>query len=190
MTANKILKRIAKIEALISKVAQRSSASMPHLRELLQAAKAAVSRVKEAASSRTSSGTAKNSALKHSEPESFAAPQPPKAKRKLSAAGREAIIAATKKRWALKRAEASKAEQEATKKATSKKAVAKSAPSKAAQNPVKKAAPEIVVKKPAVKKSAPAKTAKAQVKKAAKKSAPATAQSKAGGPASTPEVAV
>ena len=33
----------------------------------------------------------------------------PKAKRKLSAAGRKAIIAATKKRWALKRAEAAKA---------------------------------------------------------------------------------
>jgi hypothetical protein len=36
-------------------------------------------------------------------------PEAAKPKRKLSAAGRKAIIAATKKRWALKRAEAAKA---------------------------------------------------------------------------------
>jgi hypothetical protein len=37
----------------------------------------------------------------------------PKPKRKLSAAGRRAIIAATKKYWALKRSEAAKARKQA-----------------------------------------------------------------------------
>jgi hypothetical protein len=48
-------------------------------------------------------------------------PSTPKPKRKLSAAGRKAIIAATKKRWALKRAEAAKAAaRKPTKKKTAK----------------------------------------------------------------------
>jgi hypothetical protein len=49
----------------------------------------------------------------------------PKPKRKLSEAGRKAIVAATKKRWALKRAEAAKTQQAAPKKAAAKKSVAK-----------------------------------------------------------------
>jgi hypothetical protein len=49
----------------------------------------------------------------------------PKPKRELSEAGRKAIVAATKKRWALKRAEAAKAQQAAPKKTAVKKAVAK-----------------------------------------------------------------
>jgi hypothetical protein len=49
----------------------------------------------------------------------------PKPKRKLSEAGRRAIVAATKKRWALKRAEAVKTQQAAPKKTAVKKAVAK-----------------------------------------------------------------
>lgn len=49
----------------------------------------------------------------------------PKPKRKLSEAGRKAIGAATKKRWALKRAEAAKTKQAAPKKTAVKKAVAK-----------------------------------------------------------------
>jgi hypothetical protein len=65
----------------------------------------------------------------------------PKPKRKLSAAGRRAIIAATKKRWALKRAEAAKAQSPVAKKpAPAKKAAAKKA----------------AVKKTATKKTAPA----------------------------------
>ena len=59
-----------------------------------------------------------------------------KPKRKLSAAGRKAIIAATKKRWALKRAEVAKAQSQVAKKSA----------------PAKKAA----VKKAAVKKTPPA----------------------------------
>jgi hypothetical protein len=90
MKANKALKRLAKIEALMSDVTERYSASAPHVRELLQDAKAAVTRAKEAVSLRTSSGTAKNPAVKHSAPMSKATPEPSKPKRKLSAAVRAA----------------------------------------------------------------------------------------------------
>ena len=88
MKANKVLKRLAKIEALILKVTERTSASTPHIRELLRDAKAAVIRAKEAV--QTSSGTAKNPPVKHSEPSSKTTPELSKPKRKLSAAGRAA----------------------------------------------------------------------------------------------------
>ena len=58
MKAKKILKRIAKIEALMSEVTERYSASAPHIREVLQDAKAAVTRAKEAVSLQASSGEA------------------------------------------------------------------------------------------------------------------------------------
>ncbi|MGD0777939.1 MAG: hypothetical protein ABSC05_34575, partial [Candidatus Solibacter sp.] len=92
MKTNKALKRLAKIEALISNVIERYS-SAPHIREALQDAKAAVTRAKEAVSLQASSGTAKNPAVKHSAPASKATPEPPKPKWKLSAAGRKAIVA-------------------------------------------------------------------------------------------------
>ena len=97
MKTNKALKRLAKIEALISDMTERYS-SAPHIREALQDAKAAVARAKEAASLQASSGKAKNPTVKHSQPPSKAKPEPSRPKRKLSAAGRTAIIAATKKR--------------------------------------------------------------------------------------------
>ncbi len=100
MKANKALKRLAKIEALMSGVTERYSASAPHLREVLQDAKAAVTRAKEAVSLQSSSGTAKNPPVKHSEATSKAMRELSKPKRKLSAAGRRAIVAATQKRWA------------------------------------------------------------------------------------------
>src|ERR1019366_2736993 len=60
------------------------------------------------------------------------APEVPKPKRKLSAAGKAAIVAALKKRWAAKRAAAKKAakaqQAPAAKKAAAKKSVAKKAP--------------------------------------------------------------
>src|ERR1035437_10108684 len=123
MTPNKILKRIAKIEAFISKVTERSSASAPHIRELLRDAKAAVTRAKKAVSLQASSGTAKNRPVKHSEPSSKTTPELSKPKRKLSAAGRKAIVAATKKRWAAFHAakQAEKPEPAVPKKATPKK---------------------------------------------------------------------
>ena len=149
MKANKVLKRIAKIEALMSKVTERSSASAPHIRERLRDAKAAITRAKEAVSLQASSETAKKGPVKHSEPMSKATPEPPK--RKLSAAGRKAIVAATKKRWAAFHAakQAEKPERVVPKKTARKKTEAKKAPAKAA----KKAAP---AKKAAAKKTAPA----------------------------------
>ena len=63
----------------------------------------------------------------------------PKPKGKLSAAGRKAIVAATKRRWALKRAEAAKEKPASAKKAAPalkktavKKAVVKAGPKKKA----------------------------------------------------------
>ncbi len=71
MKANKALKRLAKIEALMSDVAERYSESVPHIREVLQHAKAAVTRAKEAVGLQASSETAKNP-VKHSKPPSKA----------------------------------------------------------------------------------------------------------------------
>jgi hypothetical protein len=62
MKTNKALKRLAKIEALMSDVAARYSATAHHIREVLQDAKAAVVRAKEAVSLQASSGTAKKTA--------------------------------------------------------------------------------------------------------------------------------
>jgi hypothetical protein len=58
-------------------------------------------------------------------PAPIATPEPPKAKRKLSKAGRAAIVAATKARWDRIRAEAAKATPAVAKKSTAKKAAAK-----------------------------------------------------------------
>jgi hypothetical protein len=69
-------------------------------------------------------------------PATAAIPEPSKPKRKLSAAGRAAIIAATKKRWRL--AKAAKVQPVTAKKAAPKKVAAKRAATKSA--PVKKAA--------------------------------------------------
>jgi hypothetical protein len=99
MKANKILKRIARIEVLMSKLTEGSSASAPHVRKLLRDAREAVIRAKEAV--QASSGKAKHLPAKHPQPTSKATPEPSKPKRKLSAAGRKAIVAATKRRWAV-----------------------------------------------------------------------------------------
>ena len=123
MKANKARKRLAKIEALISDVAERYS-NAPHIREALQDAKAAVTRAKEVVGLPTSSGKAKNPTVKHSKPALRAKPEPSKPKRRLSAAGRKAIIAATKERWALKRAEPAKAARTTTRKPAKKAAKA------------------------------------------------------------------
>jgi hypothetical protein len=62
MKANKALKRLAKIETLVSDVTRRVSASAPHLSDVLKDLKAAVARVKDAVSAHVSSGTAKKKA--------------------------------------------------------------------------------------------------------------------------------
>ena len=86
-----------------------------------------------------------------SEPSVPAPAKPPKAKRKLSAAGRAAIIAASKKMWARKRA-AAKAKSPASKKTApaKKKGAVKKAVVKASPNAAKKSPP---VKKAEVKKA-------------------------------------
>src|ERR1700693_5634645 len=58
MKANKALKRLGKIEASVSDLAKRFLPSAPHIREVLQDAKAAVIRAKEAVL-QVSAGTAK-----------------------------------------------------------------------------------------------------------------------------------
>ncbi len=57
MKANKALKRLAKIKALIADVTERYSASAPHLRDVLQYAEDAVTKAKEAVGLHVSSGT-------------------------------------------------------------------------------------------------------------------------------------
>jgi len=156
MKATKALKKLARIEASLSDLIERFSASDHRGQEFLQNAKASVIRARE--TFQTSSRTAKNPQVKHGdEPPSKASSEPSKPKRKLSAAGRKAIIAATKKRWALKRAEAAKTATKnaapTRKKGATKRAAIKAAPAEAAIEtaPVKK-----VVQKSAAKKTAPA----------------------------------
>ena len=86
---------------------------------------------------RNSSGPRMAEAQRKRWAESRKQPEPPSQgpKRKLSCAGKSAIVAATKRRWALKRAEAVKAQPAPAKKAAAK----KSAPVKKA--PKKKTAP-------------------------------------------------
>ena len=64
MKANKALKRLAKIEALMSDVADRFSASAPHLREALKDLKAAVASVKEAVKVQASTASPKATSKK------------------------------------------------------------------------------------------------------------------------------
>jgi hypothetical protein len=59
MKANKALKRLAKIEAWMSDVAERYSTSASHIAGVLQEAKAAVTRAKEAVGLQASSETEK-----------------------------------------------------------------------------------------------------------------------------------
>jgi hypothetical protein len=59
MKANKVLKRLAKIEALVSDVTARFSAGAPHVSGVLKDLKAAVARVKEAVSAHVALRTTK-----------------------------------------------------------------------------------------------------------------------------------
>jgi hypothetical protein len=85
----------------------------------------------------------------------------PRKKRRLSAEGRAAIVAALKKRWAAKKAATAQPKPAATKKAARKKAAVKRAGAKkAAKAPVKKAATKTApAKKVAVKTAVEKKTA-------------------------------
>ncbi len=155
MKANKALKRLTKIEALISDVTERYSAGAHHIREALHEAKAAVARVKAAVKSQPSSGMAEMAKTSK---------EPTKQKQRLSAAGRKAIQEAARRRWAQKRAMTANAERPAKKTApTRKKPVVKKA---AVKTPSAKTAKKSAPIKKAAKKAAAKKTAPAIVQKA------------------------
>ena len=161
MKSSKILKRIGKIEALMSKLTERSSVTAPDIQELLRDAKAAITRAKKVVSLQASSGLARNPPAKPSQPTSIATPEPSKPKRKLSVAGRKAISEATKKRWAAKRSAAKKLAPAVAKKKALKKVAAKKT------TPMKAAPAREVAKAPA--KKAPVRAAKAPTQRVAKK---------------------
>ena len=134
MKATKAFRRLMKIESLMSDVTQRYSANAV-IRKVLQDAKVAVTRAKDAVSSQqASSGTAKSVPVKHPKSTSKETAEP---KRKLTAAGRKAIGAATKKRWALKREEAAESKKGASKDVD----VKRKGVAKAAKSATKKSVP-------------------------------------------------
>lgn len=90
MKAKKALKRLNKIELLLSGVIDQFSTSKQDFRELLDSAKTAVVRAKESVNSQTS-----NSAAKKQPVRAQTTPQ-----RGLTADGRKRISLAAKKRWA------------------------------------------------------------------------------------------
>ena len=95
MKANKALKRLGKIEALVSDVARRFSASAPHVSGVPKDLKAALSRVKEAVTAEVSSRTAKKKAAP--------APKKKTAKKKTAKASKVKAPKAAKKVARVKR---------------------------------------------------------------------------------------
>jgi hypothetical protein len=83
MKATKALKRLTKIETLMTDVMERFSKGSPQIREALQDAKAALGRAMAAVSSQASSEETKTAKTPSKKP-----PEP--AKRKLSPAGKQA----------------------------------------------------------------------------------------------------
>jgi hypothetical protein len=121
---------------------------------MLHDAKAAVTRAKEAIGLHASSETAKKPPVKHSKPLSKTTKEPAKPKRRISEEGIKRIIAATKKRWALKRAEAAKTKPAVARKtARNKAAVKKAVPAKSAKR--RSPARKVAARKSAAKKTAP-----------------------------------
>jgi len=91
MKAKKTLKRLNKVEALLSSVIDQCPASKRGLRELLDSAKTSVVRAREAVNSQGGRRAARKPPVKAEQ-----------AKRgKLSAEGRKRISLAAKKRWTL-----------------------------------------------------------------------------------------
>jgi hypothetical protein len=114
MKAKKALKRLAKIETLISDLTERYSKGALQIREALQDAKTAFGRVKEAVSLQASSGTVKKGALarkknaakkpgKSSTALTASAPAPKTKRPNFSAAQREAAAERMRQRWAAKK---------------------------------------------------------------------------------------
>jgi len=103
MKANKALKRLAKIEALISDVAKRYSSGKTHVRDALQDAKAALARVKAAVSSRAPVKTAKKSPPIKKAAKKRVAKKVAPARKKTAAKKSAPVTRAPKKRAAKKR---------------------------------------------------------------------------------------
>jgi hypothetical protein len=114
MKANKALKRLAKIEALMSGVTKRYSAIAPNLRRVLQDALDAVARAKGAVSLQASSGTKAGTAKAHQAVKKATSSQKKVALKRVPAKARRAKTAkksmplqnAAKKRTEKKRASA------------------------------------------------------------------------------------
>jgi hypothetical protein len=123
MKANKALKRLAKIEALMSDVSERYSPGASHIREALQDAMGALARVKAAVSSQASSGRAKHLPGKRKRaaviataaaaPVNVAASAPARRKRRFSAAQRKQQAQRMKAYWAAKKKAAAKPQPKA-----------------------------------------------------------------------------
>ena len=90
MKSKKALKRLNKVESMLSRVIDSCPASARGLRELLDSAKASVGRAMEVVNARVAQAARRPPA--RSSPES---------RQGLSAAGRKRISLAAKKRWAI-----------------------------------------------------------------------------------------
>jgi hypothetical protein len=91
MKAKKAVKRLGKVETLLSIVIDQYAAGVDSVKELLDSAKASVVRAREAVNVHSSTAAPKKPPVKAQEP-----------KRKgLSAAGRKKLSIAAKKRWAI-----------------------------------------------------------------------------------------
>jgi hypothetical protein len=81
MKVNKALKRLTRIEALMSDVTERFSTSAPSIREALQDAMAAVTVAKEAVSLEATSGTETDPPVEHPAQKKAEAAKPAPAKK-------------------------------------------------------------------------------------------------------------
>jgi hypothetical protein len=90
MKAKKAVKRLGKVETLLSNVIDQFATSVDGVRQLLDTAKASVVQAKEAVNVHSSNSAPKKPPVKAQEPK----------RRGLSAAGRKKLSIAAKKRWA------------------------------------------------------------------------------------------
>ena len=91
MKAKKAVKRLGKVETLLSNVIDQYAKSVDNVRELLDSAKASVVRAMEAVSVKPSTVAPKKPPVKAQETK----------RRGLSAEGRKKLSIAAKKRWAI-----------------------------------------------------------------------------------------
>jgi hypothetical protein len=91
MKAKKAVKRLSRVETLLSNVIDQYATSEQDVKELLDSAKASVVRAKETVNSQASAAVAKKPPAKAKEPK----------RRKLTAEVRKKLSLAAKKRWAI-----------------------------------------------------------------------------------------